>query len=89
MTTFRLVKPRRQKKQDGKTGNTVILPVQTCCGYLKQNKNITTIPLLQLTAYNSIIRDASEELRPLPADVPPGTCKWDNSANRCLLNVTA
>jgi hypothetical protein len=40
---------------------------------LKQNKNITTIPLLQLTAYNSIIRDASEELRPLPADVPPGT----------------
>lgn len=23
------------------------------------------------------------------ADVPLGTCKWDNSANRCLLNVTA
>ena len=38
---------------------------------LKQNKNITTIPLLQLTAYNSIITDSSEGLLPLPADVPP------------------
>jgi hypothetical protein len=30
-------------------------------------------PLFQLIGYNSIIREASEELRPLPADVPPGT----------------
>jgi hypothetical protein len=38
---------------------------------LKQNKNTTTIPCFNLTAYKSSIRDASERLLPLPADVPP------------------
>jgi hypothetical protein len=37
----------------------------------KPKNHHTTIPCFNLTAYNSIIRDASEGLLPLPDDVPP------------------
>jgi hypothetical protein len=49
---------------------------------LKQNRNTTTIPCFNLTAYKSSIRDASEGLLPLSADVPLGTVMSIHFRNR-------